>query len=203
MTTCPECGMGYVPYIPEDHKRHREYHDMIVNGPRTPPLKSDNVMWSGGDDRITFVTPLSPLSQRLRAAALARTANREMRYDMPLYREYDPVDERNVHLFLYHKRNRGVGLLITELRGHIWKCTWTTAEIPGCEELPGHAPIWSVIFVWVHAKYRSTGIATRLFDTGLEYLGISRSMIGLYTPFSEAGKKFMRRLYPREFLVAK
>ncbi|MBM3300904.1 MAG: hypothetical protein FJ280_07060 [Planctomycetes bacterium] len=32
MTTCPKCGMGYVPGVPEGEKEHTRYHNRVVNG---------------------------------------------------------------------------------------------------------------------------------------------------------------------------
>lgn len=204
MTECVKCGMDYVAGLPEDEKEHQQYHEMIVNGPHTRPARSERVIWSEGNDRITLVTSSSPMSQRRRAAAIAECANREMGYNRRVYREDDPPDDRDVHLFLYHAGSRGIGLLLAELRSHVWRCVWSaTSETPHCIELPNHAPIWTVGFIWIHAKHRSVGFATRLFNAAMHYLKLDASTIAWYTPFSEAGERFVRRLCPKSFIIAK
>ena len=67
MTRCPECGLGYVPEVPEDAKSHKNYHDKKVNGFPYRRVKSDEIIWEEGDFRITVINYFSPRSQRVRA----------------------------------------------------------------------------------------------------------------------------------------
>jgi len=203
MVNCPVCGMAYVQGLPEDEKAHRDYHDPIANGKPGRPIKSDKVVWKGLGDRITVVTGHSPLPQRRRAEKAGQVANAEMHYDRGIYCATEPPDDRDIHLFLYYVRNRIVGLAIFERRRHVWLDTWSKVAEPQPKKLDDCSGIWSVGFIWVHVKHRRRGIAWRLFEEGIAHLGVDRSSVGFYTPFSEDGKAFVRSLCPLEFLIAK
>lgn len=201
MTTCPKCGMGYIQGLPEDEKRHKPYHDRIVNGVPARPLKTDQVIWQASDQRITVVTAHSPISQRKRAEAVASAANVE--YDCGIYHAAETPDERDAHLFLYHTRNRIIGVVILEKQKTVWRCRWRGDNKPECEELLGHDPMWSVVFIWVHAKNRNHGGASHLLTEGLKYLGQSQQTVGWYTPFTDSGRAFAKSICPDEFYIAK
>jgi GNAT superfamily N-acetyltransferase len=127
----------------------------------------------------------------------------EMRYDFGFYRHYDPPDERNAHMLLYVRDTRAIGVCVVERRDHVWRCTWNGNGAPTCVELPEHAPMWSIGFLWVHAPHRRTGIGQRLISCCLRVLGLVHDGFGWYTPFSPAGEGLVRRMYPTSFYVAK
>jgi hypothetical protein len=201
--TCLECGLAYVRESPEDRKLHRACHDEVVNGVPAHPTKPENVIWRESDDRIIVVTPLSPKAQRVRARKVARVANREVLYDFGLYDESEPPDERNLHLFLYCRGSRVVGLAMLEKRSHVCHYTWEEYDRQERKTLEERSPVWSLGFAWVHRKHRRSSIARTLFHESLRFLGIDSRSVGVYTPFSADGERFARALFPHGFLVAK
>lgn len=200
---CRECGMRYAMEYPADQRAHRIHHDAVMNGVPRPPVKTEKVIWRWEHHRIILVTPLSPKTERVRARKVARLANREMHYDFGIYYEGEGLDSRDRHLFLYGVDNRLVGLAILERRDHICRVTWEEYDRGNDEDLEPAPPVWSLGFVWVHLSCRRQGIARRLFEEGFSYLGLSREMVGVRTPFSEEGEKFARALFPTGFLLAK
>ena len=195
--------MAYIRESLEDQRLHRVYHDEVVNGVPTRPVKSEKVIWHDSNGRIVVVTPFSPKAQRVRAQNVARIANREMHYDFGLYHENEPPDSRDLHLFLYCHGSRGVELAMLEKREHICHYTWEEFDRREQKRLEQMAPIWSLAFVWVHRKYRRRGIATTLFDQAIRFLGIGPRNVGVYTPFSDDGERFARSLFPHRFIIAK
>lgn len=200
---CPKCGMGYIPGLPEDEAAHFEYCDLIVNGPAVVAIGDEYFFWRKDEDRILLVTNTSPEEHRKLAHNLSTCANREMRYDGGIYRYYDPPDDREVHLFLYVRASRAIGLLLFEKRTIVWRCTWQGDETPTCVAEPERSPMWSMGFVWVHKQHRQLGIAYQLFHEAKCALHLDEDAVGWYTPFSKDGKAFVRRLYPIHFFVAK
>lgn len=195
--------MGYVPGLPEDDASHDAYCDLISNGPTLTDIASAEWLSEIGEDRILVVTDDSPPAHKKLAHDLAICANREMRYDMGIYRVYDPPDERRIHLFLYARKARVVGLLVFERRTTIWRCTWRPNNNPECIERPDRAGMWSVGFVWVHERQRRTYVAANLFIAALKYLSLAEDDIGWYAPFSRDGEAFVRSKCPINFYVAK
>jgi hypothetical protein len=195
--------MTYVEDLPDNEKEHEAFHDRVVKGVPGKPLKTDRMIWQESDKRITVVTAFSHISQRNRAEAAASLANLGTRYDGGIYQAAEKPDERDIHIFLYHARNRIVGLIILEKRSTVWRCRWGESDPPACEELRGHEPMRSVVFIWVNTKHRKSGIARVLFLHAVKHLGLSREEVGWYTPFSDDGRAFAKSLYPDEFYVAK
>jgi hypothetical protein len=195
--------MGYVPSYPEDEKEHKKYHDKIVNGLYAPKIKSDKTVWEKDDYRITVVNYLSPLAQKKRAQEVGLIAHRDTPFDFAPYHHKEPLDERNVHLFLLYRKNRIVGLLIVERRDFVQRFTWQEYENAGGKELPKANPIWSIGLVWVHLKYRRSGLGSNFVQVGASYFDIEINSIGWYTPFTDDGQKLARSLCPESFFVAK
>jgi hypothetical protein len=201
---CPVCKMHYVRGLRENEKQHYAYHDRFVNGVRALPLKNECVLWQEEDHRITLVTALSPISMRRRAENVAAMANSEMHYEGGIYYAKESPNKRDVHLFLYHVRDRIIGLSIFEKRCHAWKCRWISDCKPDCEPLNQRDKLkWSVAFIWVHEKVRKKGIARRLFTQAITHLSIDPQGVGWLKPHSEAGLAFVKSLYPNEFFVVK
>jgi hypothetical protein len=203
MPTCPKCGMHYALGLPEDEREHKQYHDCVVNGVSSRPLKADRIIWQESVRRVTLVTSYSPISQRKRAAATAMVANLEAQYTGGIYSADGLPNDGDIHLFMYHARNRIVGLVILEKKRTVWQCRWREGAPIGAVEIAGHEPMWAVVFIWVHVKYRQQKIACKLFDEAVKSLGLGRKDVAWYTPFTPAGRAFVMSLYPVEFFVAK
>jgi len=195
--------MAYVEGLPNNERQHRQYHDRVVNGLRARSLKSDCAIWQASEQRITVVTAHSPSAQRDRAETIASLANLDTGYNGGIYHAAQQADDRNVHLFLYHKRNRALAITIIERRSTVWRCRWGNGSQPESEELQDHEPMWSVGFVWVHRKARREGVARRVLAEALRHLGVSLERVGWYTPFTNNGRAFAKAMCPDEFYVAK
>lgn len=203
VTTCSECEMCYVKELPDNEREHRVYHDQVVNGVIAHPSGMDEVIWKNDDGRITLVTACSPSAQRKRVEQVASVANVEMHCTAGIWHASEFPGERNTHLFLHHVGCRVAGFIMFEKRHRIWRCCWCNDGSPECEELVGHEPMWSAVFVWVHKSYRRRGVAVRLFTEAVEFLNADRDSVGLYTPLTSDGEAFVRHLYPDVFYIAK
>ncbi len=170
--------MSYIESSP-DRKQHKVYHDRIVNGIPARHLKNDCQIWEKLEGRITVVTSRSPISQRKRAQAVASIANLETHYNGGIYNAHEEPDDRDIHLFLYYKRKRIIGLIVLEKRQTVWRCRWQDDALPVCEQLVEHDPMWSIIVIWVQIKHRRRGIGRTLFDEALKYLGLSHQDVDL------------------------
>ena len=195
--------MGYVPGLPEDEAMHSKFCELIINGPRIGTLEGARVIWAIADEQILLVSDISPEEQRKLAHDVSICANREMNYDGGIYHYYDQPDERQRQIFLYGRASHVVAMCLIERRTTVWRCTWNCNEPTICDELPNKTAMWSVSFIWVHKQNRKKGIAYALFNEAKRVLNLSDDDIGWYTPFSEEGKSFVRRLYPTHFFVAK
>lgn len=202
---CPKCGKAYFAGDPDEEAIHFRFCDMMIHGPAVSLRSVEDVLWCEEDQRIIRVTDSSPEDQRVLAQNTSRVANREMRYDFGIYRSCDPPDERQIRLYLYVMAGRSVGLLLVERRTTIWLCQWQPDrnETPVCTERPDLEWMWSVGFVWTHRDLRRSGAAERLLSVALSDLKLQINKLGWYTPFSEAGEEFVRRVCPVEFHVAK
>ena len=200
---CTECGFGYDPDYPDNVEMHNEYHDKIVNGLYAPKIESDMIVWQQNDSRITVVNFLSPCVQRMRAEETGRLANKDTKFDLPPYVHNEQLDGRNVHLFLLHKRDRIIGFLAIELRDHVKKFTWPSYDNSVGMELPRKMPVWSIGLIWTHRKYRRQGLASILVEVATSHFSIEMQSVGWYTPFTDDGRKFAKKIYPSWFIVAK
>jgi ribosomal protein S18 acetylase RimI-like enzyme len=195
--------MAYVPEIPEDRKRHKAYHDEVVNGLRASRVRSDHVIWEQNDERITVVNFQSPVTQKRRAERISSLAHCDTNYDFAPYSSGETLDARNVHLFLGYVADRGISLLLVEKRSHVWEYTWEEYEKHEAQQLCDHVPIWSVGFVWVHRGHRRRGWARRLAKQAARLFAVDIQSFGWRTPFSDDGEAMVRRFCPDRFYIAK
>lgn len=121
---CDECGLVFAEDIQGDIEFHNTYHDETLNGLQCDVDPDETVVWKNKHQRIIVITPLSPYHLKVRAEKAAQIANRETKYDFPLFMAGEPIDERAVNLFIYNLNDRVIGLLIVERRTHIWRATW-------------------------------------------------------------------------------
>ena len=198
--TCDDCGMSYVPELQDNVLQHKKYHDKIVNGLRTSSLKSDNVIFSQNDKRVTVISQISPRVQRKRAEEVARYARKDTPYGAEQLFDY----EMEVRVFLLHKEDRIIGLLLMDKRYHVWLANWVDLDA-GKEpkEISQHPPIWTVCFVWILKKHRRLHLAKVLLNEALTYLGCHLEKIGWYTPFTDSGHLFVHSCCPEAFYIAK
>jgi hypothetical protein len=192
--------MSYVLENPEDVQAHQEYHDKVVNG-LALPSKSDCVIWSQDDMRIIVVNGLSPLEQRRQAEEIAILARKDTQYGAEvLFGE----SELETHVFLLHRQNRAIGLLIMEKRDHICQTSWADWDAgKKPKELLAHPPIWSICFIWILQRYRGSHLGQTMINEVVAYLGSNFETIGWYTPFTPSGKALVRRCCPKMFYIAK
>jgi len=192
--------MGYVPELPDNVLEHERYHDKIVNGLPSVPLKSDCVIYSQDDKRITVVSQSSPQEQRNRAEEVGLYA----RKDTPYGAEQLFDDEMEVRVFLLHKEDRIIGLLLMDKCNHVWRASWVEVDAgKKPKEISHHPPIWTVCFIWILKQHRRRHLAKMLLNKALTYLGYRPDQIGWYTPFTDHGKAFVRSFCTDEFYIAK
>lgn len=183
----------------EKVREHDRYHDAVINGLPAPALSSDCVVWSQGNERITVISQSSPREQRQRAEEVAKYARKDTPYGAEVL-----LGELDVRVFLLHKDDRDVGLLLMEKLGGVWRAKWK--DLDGGKQptkLHNHPPIWSVCLVWVLKQHRRGCFAKTLLNKALNYLGCRLDQIGWYTPFTDSGEAFVRSCCPEEFYIAK
>jgi len=199
---CELCGMSYVLENPEDVQAHQEEHDKVVNGLPALLSEGDRVIWSQGDMRITVLDRLSPLEQRRQAEEIAILARKDTRYGAEvLFGE----GELETHVFLLHRQNRVIGLLIMEKRNRIWQTSWADWDA-GKEprELLEHLPIWSICFIWILQCHRGSHLGQTMINKAVAYLGVNFETVGWYIPpVTDSGKALVRRCCPEVFYIAK
>lgn len=201
---CLECGRVYIKDIPKERRAHRTYHDMAVNGVPSRSYKTDRVIWKDGNARLLVVRHrVAPIRERARAEYVAMLANREMRFDCAAYHARDSDGGRDPHVFLLDVDGRFVGFLVVERCEHVQRFTWDQYDQPTGGVLPQGDPVWTICMVWVHRKHRRRGIGSTLVAKATEFLGVSATDIGWYTPFTESGRALARRMCPESFLIAK
>jgi hypothetical protein len=201
---CPDCGLGYSPSYANDVRYHRRYHDARINGARYKPLATDHTVWCVGGDRVTVVTPFSPYVQRKSAERVSLLAAPDVPFSFVSYCAAESPDERDLHLFLGFSQDRAISFAKIEKRSHVWCLTWEQFDSHApVERLAGHAPIWSVGFLWVCRSRRHQGYARRFLLEATRFLGVNINEIGWHTPFTESGEALARRLCPTSLFGAK
>ena len=203
MTQCSECGYGYCEDLPENVIQHSAYHDKVVQGVHAPMSGTGDVVWEAGTKRITVVTPFSPRATQEVAAEVAWLTSLDTRFDGVPFSACEEPDKRNVQVFLYHDKNRIIGLLIFEQRETIWKAIWRQSPRPHIEKLSDASPIWSVRMLWVNRNHRRKGVARCILDEAMRHLHTNSADIGWQTKFTHDGESFVHALYPISFLIAK
>jgi hypothetical protein len=200
---CTECGLNYVEASEDDRRTHRLYHSGSVDGLKRRPLPSDIVVWTAESKRILVVTRLSNRIQRRRAEDLGLVAQRDIPFSFIMHHADEPLDERQLLIFIGAESDRLVAYLAFEKREHIGHCTWPQWDAQQVEEIPGHAPMWSVGAVWVCHKKRRQGWVRQLLAAATKYVGVPPDEYGWYTPFSESGEAAARAICPQGFFIAK
>lgn len=201
---CSECGFSYVPDIPEDVKLHENYHDEMVKGVPLSTTKEMEVIWEDRGSLIFVVNFSSPFPQKKIAEKVGIIANRDTPYDISPYSAGEIRDDRDVHIFLYHKENRIIGYLLIEKRTNIWKCSWEQYEKQQPSVVSDIPFLWTVGLVWVHRGHRHKGIAMTLIKEASNYFKLKLKDFGWYAPpITESGEAMLRKILPEGYFIAK
>ena len=193
--SCNICNYEYLPSLPEDIAAHRKRHDETVNGICAKAAKSDRIIWSEGNYRITALCALDSKVQRLRAQRVATLGKREAGYDFPSFTVYERFDEKGTHVFLLHHKQRVIGLLVFSLRKGLRVLTW--ADVTDKQkDFASKEPYWTVDFIWVLKKFRGKSLARRLIYVASEFFENPIEKIAWYPPFTKDGLALAKRLYP-------
>lgn len=193
--SCKVCNYRYVPSVHEDFVSHRKRHDETLNGIRAKVAKSDLVVWTDGDCRITVLCALDSKVQRLKAERVATLGKREAGYDFPSFTVYEQFDEKGTHVFLLYHKQRIIGLLVFSLRKDLRILKWSD-ETGEQKDFASKEPYWTVDFVWVLKKFRGKSLAQRLIHVASEYFENPINKIAWYPPFSRDGLALAKKLYP-------
>jgi len=196
---CELCGMLYVPEIADDVRDHQEYHDKVVNGLPSLALESNDIIWSLDKMVMTVVSNESPLELSRQAEEVARLARMDTPYGAEVL-----FGELDVRVFLLHRQNRIVGLLIMEKRDHIWQTSWGDLDArKEPKELFEHPPMWSICFIWILQCHRRSHLGQTMINEAIAYVGENFETTGWYTPFTASGEALVRRCCPEVFYIAK
>lgn len=201
---CPNCKMSFVLHDDEDCAEHEKYHDLIVNGSQIILPDKESLVWCDALDGVVLITDNSPPNIRKLGDDVATCSRFNSEFDGLVFRSSDPPDERDAHIFIYVKDGRGVGLLCLDRRTMVRTCSWDADSVKyTCDDGSDLRLMWSIGYVWVHEKYRKNGLASRFLNIILRSMDVSIDEIGWYSPFSNDGEKFIRKLCPTRFFIAK
>lgn len=200
---CEVCGMSFAPDYGPDMREHRRYHEEYVNGVKLQPLRNDQVLYDVDGFRVTHVPPTAPVVHRRRAERVGRRANRETHYDFGVYQAGSEANaDYNIQVFIGHRQERGVALLVLSRRRHGWRATWTDYDLHRPpKKITERREGWTVDFVWVLPKHRGQGLASRLLLVATAWAGASVTELAWQTPFEDAGARFVRRHCPLRFYI--
>jgi hypothetical protein len=191
--------------INDDDPVQREHEEQIKHGLPYDLKDCENVIWRSNNDKILVVTNDSKKSHRIFSEKLSCLAGRDIASFGGMSPADEQADERKIHLFNYIRDNRGIGLLIFELRTKIYQCSGYPPSTDNCNEIKDHSPLWSVGTIWVNKQYRGlqneTHIATELLAQSAKYLKVNLTEIGWYKSFTCDGERFARRINPETYFI--
>lgn len=163
----------------------------------------DTVIARVGARRLVVVTARAPLAQRRRAEGVARAIAASGVFGISFHAVHPPDITRR-HTFVLIERQRAVGYVLFERVPHSRATTWVELDAltPG-QSLP-LLPMqrWALGPIWVAPEKRRRGIGSWLAHTGSAYVGVALHELAWAGPFSKAGERLARRLYPDHIIVA-
>lgn len=189
--------MCYVETSPANVREHKKYHDRVVHGVKYKHYKSERCIYQNEDEKITVIDDKSNKFERANAVEVGILGYQDAGYDMRPF-DSDEVFKKDskVKVFLLHKEGRTIGFLVVEKAELLWSMTWD--KYPKEPKRVDHTKIlWSGRFIWVHKKYRSSGLAKRLIENALKDLNIKIDDFGYSTQLSEEGRRFAQSISPR------
>jgi len=86
-------------------------------------------------------------------------------------------------------------------RSHDFIATWNEINNGTMEVNPERPIVWSAGYIWVDERFRRAGFARLLCEKCAAYLGADLETLGWAWPFSNAGKAFLRRLFPNQVKI--
>ena len=197
MTTC-ECGLTYMPGIPEDDERHAREHAEYLSGPALLEINQVNEVASVGQLSVHLLDGSYPLPLRRRLAYVAMVAHRCMS-SYPT--GYDgTVTEDDQRLYLVADRDNVVAMALTSLDERFWKLAWGPKDSfvlvdKSASLRRGH----KIARLWTAASYRGKGIARSLALEVARLLPCELSMLGWELPFTAAGARMVQHFLPHSF----
>ncbi len=97
-----------------------------------------------------------------------------------------------------------MALLVLSEMSQIRRISWTDYERQDEEKLIGvTGPRWTVSYTWTLARFRRTGLATRLVEAAASWSKTAVGELAWYLPFTAAGERFVRRLCPDGLLIGR
>ena len=197
MVKC-ECGLNYVPGVPEDEKRHDKEHYEYLHGPYLPDLHAFAAIDSVREYPLVMVDATVQPSVRRRLSMVAYVAQRET----PGYPAgYDgTISDGDERLFLATDGGHAIAMVLTALDEGYWLFSWTpggTLEL--LDANPNLAPRQKIGRVWVAKAYRRCGVGSLMVRAVVAFLGYELPDIGWELPLTKDGTGILQRLVPSKW----
>jgi len=198
MTRC-ECGLRFVPGIPEDDSAHRRMHDEYANGPVLETIEYLSPIGHLDDLVVVVADATTPAVRRRQLAKVAYVAQIEMS-DYPA--GYDgTITEADERLFLVVDGSRCVAFVLTSLDEPHWRLKWKPdGSLEHAEQDAIVGERQKIGRVWVAKARRSGRIATGLLMIVARDLGYELRDLGWELPLAGDGRRLLRRLLPDTWL---
>lgn len=195
MVTC-ECGLSYVPDVPEDQEAHARLHKEYAQGPLVPEsaARLDGIDLAGY--KLIVVDASVPTRLRHDLAYVAMVAHRSM----PQYPAgYDgTINDGDQRLFLMLDGRRAIGLAITAREQYFWKLSWSESGPAKLVESEQHQMSRQTVGrVWMANQYRRRGLATQLLHWIARYLGMQVDQLGWELPLTDTGRALLQTVAPQ------
>lgn len=197
MVKC-ECGLNFVPGVPEDEKRHDKEHDEYLCSPYLLDLHALPAIGSVAEYSLVVVDAIVSRDVRRRLSMAAYVAQRET----PGYPAgYDgTISDADERLFLATDRGRAIAMALTALDEGYWLLSWTPGgKVELLDSNPNYAERQKIGRVWVAKAYRRCGIGSLLVKAVVGFLGYELSNIGWELPLTKDGAVLLQRLVPSKW----
>ena len=199
---CEECGLYGFKNEPESVAGHKRWHEILVKGFISPKTVNDNVIWENGDYWISEVNITSKLSQRKKAEKASLAINKAIWQEDFSYSSYyanDVVKNNNLHLFLIHRLNRVIGLVVTK-KEQCLEAKWDADELSYTKKITEN-PIVVIEMVWLVVSQRGKGLAKKSVFAIAQYFSIEPQSLGWSSPFSKSGNYLAKLISPTTLYV--
>lgn len=197
MTTC-ECGLSYVPGVPEDDEAHAKIHNEYLYGAKLREIERAEAVGTVAGYPLVVVDATLPHDVRCRLAEAAYVAQRST----PSFPAgYDgTITDASEKLFLVTDDLRGIAIALTGLDDHFWSLAWKTDGTVELVDNVNHAQQRQKVGrVWVAKAYRRHDIGTDLVRAVADYLEYELADLGWELPLTPDGAYLLRCLVPRQW----